>query len=165
MYFRPGPTQTGLYSKMARVLTFRIEKKEGFYYLNTHVAKTKALISYMYMVIAQLNCTFVLTYAKSMFSHKSAKISTIFLFNFNMTYVRMHTVVTLMIGTPNKENINLILSTDHSNKRETTFAYKSLLPYVPKCKVEDFPHRNIGILALLLFKLLEGLPYEKCIWL
>ena len=72
--FRPGPTQTGLYShrRCLEVRHFRFRKKR---YCTVHVAKTKALISFV--VTAKLICAFVFAYAKSRFSHKEAHIESI----------------------------------------------------------------------------------------
>ena len=58
--FRPGPTQTGLYShtRWLEVLNFGCKKKRD---CTIRIAKTKALISCA--VTAQLICVFVFAYA------------------------------------------------------------------------------------------------------
>ena len=58
--FRPGPTQTGLYSHRRQTVC------------TIYVAKRKALISFA--VTAKLICVFVLAYAKSWFSHDAAQL-------------------------------------------------------------------------------------------
>ena len=67
--FRPGPTQTGLYSyrKWLESCNFVFRKKRD---CTIRVAKTKALISFA--VTAKLICGFVFAYAKSRFSHNEA---------------------------------------------------------------------------------------------
>ena len=67
--FRPGPTQTVLYShrRWLEALNFGFRKKMDF---TIRVAKTKALISFA--VTAKLICVFVFAYAKSRFSHNEA---------------------------------------------------------------------------------------------
>ena len=74
--FRPGPTQTGLYShrRWLEALNFGFKKRD----CTIRVAKTKALISaktkalISFAVTAKLNCVFVFAYAKSRFSHNKA---------------------------------------------------------------------------------------------
>ena len=67
--FRPGPTQTGLYShrKWLAAGNFGFRKKRD---CTIHVAKTKALISFA--VTAKLICGFVFAYANCCFSHAQA---------------------------------------------------------------------------------------------
>ena len=67
--FRPGPTQTELYShrRWLEALNFGFTKKRDCIIF---VAKTKALISFA--VTAKLICVFVFAYAKSRFSHNEA---------------------------------------------------------------------------------------------
>ena len=69
--FRPGPTQTGLYSHgrwlEALNVGFRQQRDRTI-----HVAKTKTLISCA--VTAQLICVFVFAYAKIRFSHDAAQL-------------------------------------------------------------------------------------------
>ena len=69
--FRPGPTQTGLYShrKWLEAGNFGFRKKRD---CAIHVAKTKALISFA--VTAKLICGFVFAYANCCFSHAQAQI-------------------------------------------------------------------------------------------
>ena len=69
--FRPGPTQTGLYShrKWLEAGNFGFRKKRD---CTIHVAKTKALISFA--VTAKLICGFVFAYANCCFSHAQAQI-------------------------------------------------------------------------------------------
>ena len=69
--FRPGPTQTGLYShrKWLEAGNFGFRKKRD---CTIHVAKTKALISFA--VTAKLICGFVFAYANCCFSHAQAHI-------------------------------------------------------------------------------------------
>ena len=57
--FRPGPTQTGMYSRSSRLETgnFEFKKKRD---CTIRVAKTKALISFA--VTAKLVCAFVFAY-------------------------------------------------------------------------------------------------------
>ena len=64
--FRPGLTQTGLYSHRSRIeaSNFGYKKKRKY---TIRVAKTKALISFA--VTAKLICGFVFAYAKIRFSH------------------------------------------------------------------------------------------------
>ena len=71
--FRPGPTQTGLYSdrRWLEAGNFVFRKQRD---CTSYVAKTKALISLA--VTAQLICAFVFTYAKIRFSHDVAHILT-----------------------------------------------------------------------------------------
>ena len=73
--FRPGPTQTGLYSHRrwleTRNFVFRKERD-----CTIRVAKTKALISFA--VTAKLICVFVFAYAKSRFSHDVAHMRKVF---------------------------------------------------------------------------------------
>ena len=70
--FRPGPTQTRLYSHKrwleACIFVFRKERDCTIY-----VAKTKALISFA--VTAKLICVFVFAYTKSRFSHDAARLT------------------------------------------------------------------------------------------
>ena len=70
--FRPGPTQTGLYSYRrwldARNFGFRKSRD-----CTIRIAKTKALISFA--VTAKLICVFVFAYAKSRFSHDEAHMN------------------------------------------------------------------------------------------
>ena len=67
--FRPGSTQTGLYShsRWLEALHFGFRKKMD---CTICVTKTKTLISCA--VTAQLICAFVFAYAKSTFSHDAA---------------------------------------------------------------------------------------------
>ena len=69
--FRPGPTQTGLYShrRQLEAATFRLRKKRN---CTICVAKTKALISFA--VTAKLICVFVFAYADCWFSHEAARL-------------------------------------------------------------------------------------------
>ena len=69
--FRPGPTQTGLYShrKWLAAGNFGFRKKRD---CTIHVAKTKALISFA--VTAKLICGFVFAYANCCFSHAQAQL-------------------------------------------------------------------------------------------
>ena len=69
--FRPGPTKTWLYSHRRWLETgnFGFRKKRD---CTIHVAKTKALISFV--VTAKLICIFVFAYAKSQFSHDKAHL-------------------------------------------------------------------------------------------
>ena len=72
--FRPGPTQTRLYSHRrwleARNFGFRLKRD-----CTIRIAKTKALISFA--VTAKLICVFVFAYAKIRFSHDAAHIATL----------------------------------------------------------------------------------------
>ena len=78
--FRPGPTQTGLYShkRWLEASNFLFRKKRG---CTIYVAKTKALISFV--VTAKLICVFVFAYLKSRFSHDEAfmMMGTLFMMN------------------------------------------------------------------------------------
>ena len=67
--FRPGPTQTRLYShsRLLEVRNFGFRKYRD---CSIHVAKTKALISFA--VTAKLICVFVFAYANCQFSHDAA---------------------------------------------------------------------------------------------
>ena len=69
--FRPGPTQTGLYSyrRCLEARNFGFSKKRD---CTIRVAKTKALISFA--VTAKLICVFVVAYAKNRFSHDEAHL-------------------------------------------------------------------------------------------
>ena len=69
--FRPGPTQTGLYShrKWLEAGNFGFRKQRN---CTIRVAKTKALISFA--VTAKLICVFVFAYADCWFSHEAAHI-------------------------------------------------------------------------------------------
>ena len=69
--FRPGPTQTRLYShrRWLEAWNFGFRKWRD---CTIRVAKTKALISLA--VTAKLICAFVFAYAKSRFSHDTAHI-------------------------------------------------------------------------------------------
>ena len=69
--FRPGPTQTGLYSqrRSLEAWNFGFRNKRD---CTTRVAKTKAQISFA--DTAKLICVFVFAYAKSRFSHNEAQI-------------------------------------------------------------------------------------------
>ena len=69
--FRPGPTQTGLYShwRWLETWNFAFRKQRD---CAIQVAKTKALISFA--VTAKLICVFVFAYAKIRFSHVAAHI-------------------------------------------------------------------------------------------
>ena len=69
--FRPGTTQTGLYShrRWLEAGNFGFGNKRN---CTTHVAKTKALISCA--VTAKLICAFVFAYADCWFSHAVAHI-------------------------------------------------------------------------------------------
>ena len=70
--FRPGPTQTGLYShrRWLEAWNFVFRKQRN---CSSYLAKTKALISFT--VTAKLICVFVFAYAKSRFSHDEAQLS------------------------------------------------------------------------------------------
>ena len=78
--FRPGPTQTGLYSRRRwlEALNFRFRKWRDF---SLRVAKTKSLISFA--VTAKLICVFVFAYAKSRFSHNEAHLILQWITKFN----------------------------------------------------------------------------------
>ena len=67
--FRPGPTETGLYSsrRWLEACKFVYKKKRD---CTIYLAKTKALISFA--ITAKLICVFVFAYAKSRFSHDAA---------------------------------------------------------------------------------------------
>ena len=67
--FRPGPTQTGLYShrRWLEAWNFELRKQRD---CTIQVAKTKALISFA--VTSKLICVFVFAYAKIRFSHVAA---------------------------------------------------------------------------------------------
>ena len=69
--FRPGQTQTGLYSQRSRLEAgnFGFRKKRN---CTICIAKTKALISFA--VTMKLNCVFVFAYAGCWFSHEVAQI-------------------------------------------------------------------------------------------
>ena len=69
--FRPGLTQTGLYShrRWLEALTFGFKKKRD---CTICVAKTKALISFA--VTGKLACAFVFAYADCWFSHAKAQL-------------------------------------------------------------------------------------------
>ena len=69
--FRPGLTQTGMYShrRWLEAWNFGFRK---FRDCTIRVAKTKALISFA--VTAKLICVIVFAYAKSRFSHNEAQI-------------------------------------------------------------------------------------------
>ena len=69
--FRPGPTQTRLYShrRWLDAWNFGFEKEMN---CAIYVVKTKALISCA--VTAQLICAFVFSYAEITFSHDAAQI-------------------------------------------------------------------------------------------
>ena len=69
--FRPGLTQTGLYShrRWLEASNFGFRKERG---CAICVAKTKSLISDA--VTAQLICIFVFAYAKIRFSHDTAQM-------------------------------------------------------------------------------------------
>ena len=69
--FRPGPTQTGLYSHRIwlEALNFGFRKQRD---CTIYVTKTKALISFA--VTAKLICVFVFAYVKSRFSYNAAQI-------------------------------------------------------------------------------------------
>ena len=71
--FRPGPTQTRLYShrRWLEALNFGFRKKRD---CTIRVAKTKTLISFA--VTTKLICVFVFPYAKIRFSHNAANIGT-----------------------------------------------------------------------------------------
>ena len=71
--FRPGTTQTRLYSyrRWLEALNFRFRKKRD---CTIYVSKTKALISFAVAVTAKLICVFVFVYAKRWFSHDAAQI-------------------------------------------------------------------------------------------
>ena len=68
--FRPGPTQTSLYSHRSRLEAgnFGFKKKRN---CTIRVAKTKMLISFA--VTAKLVCVFVFAYAYCWFSHEAAQ--------------------------------------------------------------------------------------------
>ena len=70
--FRPGPTQTGLYSyrRWLKAWNFGFRKWRD---CTIRVAKTKALISFA--VTAKLICVFVFEYAKSRFSRDAAQMN------------------------------------------------------------------------------------------
>ena len=70
--FRPGPTQTGLYSyrRWLEASNFGFRKKRD---CTIRIAKTKAQISFA--VTAKLICVFVFAYAKVRFSHDEAHLS------------------------------------------------------------------------------------------
>ena len=70
--FRPGPTQTGLYSCWRWLETWNFGSRKQRY-CTIQVAKTKALISFA--VTAKLICVFVFAYAKIRFSHVAAHMS------------------------------------------------------------------------------------------
>ena len=69
--FRPGTTQTDLYSYKSRLeaLNFRFKKKRD---CTICVAKTKTLISCA--VTAQLICVFVFAYTDCLFSYVAAQL-------------------------------------------------------------------------------------------
>ena len=69
--FRPGPTQTGLYShrRWLETWNFGFRKQRD---CTIQVAKTKALISFA--VTAKLICVFVFAYAKIRFSPVAAQL-------------------------------------------------------------------------------------------
>ena len=70
--FRPGPTQTGLYSNRSRpdLWNFRFKKK---WTCTIGIAKIKALISFA--VTAKLICVFVFAYVCGLLvSHAAAQI-------------------------------------------------------------------------------------------
>ena len=71
--FRPGPTQTGLCShrRWLEAWNFGFRKKRN---CTIHVAKTKALISFV--VNAKLICVFVFAHADCWFSHRAAHMFT-----------------------------------------------------------------------------------------
>ena len=69
--FRPGPTQTGLYSHRRWLETCYVVFRK-LRDCTIRVAKTKALISFA--VSAKLICVFVFAYAKNRFSHDEAQI-------------------------------------------------------------------------------------------
>ena len=68
--FRPGPTQTGLYSHRRWLET------RNFVFMNNQCSENKA-------VTAKLICVFVFAYAKSRFSHDAAHLK-------NLTCLREH---------------------------------------------------------------------------
>ena len=69
--FRPGPTQTELYSRRRRLEAgnFGFRKKRN---CTIRVTKTKALICFA--VTAKLICAFVFSYADCWFSHAAAQL-------------------------------------------------------------------------------------------
>ena len=69
--FRPGPTQTRLYSYRSRLKAgnFRFKNKKD---CTSPVAKTKALTGFA--VTAKLICVFVFAYAKCWYSHEAAQM-------------------------------------------------------------------------------------------
>ena len=73
--FRPGPTQTGLYSnrRWLKPGNFGFRKKRNCI---IRVAKTKSLISFA--VTAKLICAFVFAYADCLFSHAVTQFSEMF---------------------------------------------------------------------------------------
>ena len=71
--FRPGPTQSGLYSHRRQLEAWNLGYRKQRDCI-IHVAKTKALISFM--VSTKLICVFVFAFAKSWFSHDEAQIVT-----------------------------------------------------------------------------------------
>ena len=75
--FRPGPTQTRMYSdrRWLDAENFVSRKKRE---CSIPVAKTMALISFA--VTAKLICVFILAYAKSRYSHNEAHIISCFHF-------------------------------------------------------------------------------------
>ena len=81
--FRPGPTQTGLYShrRWLEAGNFKFRKRTNCTIL---VAKTKALISFA--VTAKLICVFVFVYADCWFSHAAAHMSVFEEFHETDTY-------------------------------------------------------------------------------
>ena len=75
MWFRTGPTQTGLYKHRRWLETGNLDlESRELYYMYICVAKTKALISFA--VTAKLICVFVLAYADHLFSHEAAQMLT-----------------------------------------------------------------------------------------
>ena len=72
---RPGPTQTGLYSRKRwlEASNFVFRKRR---YCTIRVAKTKVLISFA--VTAKVICVFVFAYAKIRFSHDAAHMYILF---------------------------------------------------------------------------------------
>ena len=69
--FRPGPTQTGLYSHRSRLetLNFGFKKKKELYY---PCSENKGVISFR--VTAKLVCAFVFLYANCWFSNAAAHL-------------------------------------------------------------------------------------------
>ena len=78
--FRPGPTQTGLYSHRRWLETWNLGFRKQRY-CTIQVAKTKALISFA--VTAKLICVFVFAYAKIRFLLRRASYNSILTHKFH----------------------------------------------------------------------------------